>query len=145
VDNAILNLTTYRGKSVDTNSLILVQAHVGDATLDDKVNAFDLNALASHWQQQSNSWWFEGDFNYDRIVNAFDLNLLAANWQFGGGGGLEASLSFTDAMTLAPWPGGEVPTLVPEPGTLGVLALPLMGILRRRRRACAAEQGWRRA
>jgi hypothetical protein len=63
--------------------LSLTIALAGDATLDNKVDAFDLNLLASHWQQQQNATWSSADFTHDGKVDAFDLNLLAAHWQFG--------------------------------------------------------------
>jgi hypothetical protein len=56
-------------------------ATVGDAALDGKVDPFDLNLLAAHWQQDPGSLWVAGDFTGDGKVDPFDLNVLAANWQ----------------------------------------------------------------
>ena len=53
----------------------------------------------------------------DGKVDALDLNMLAANWQFGAAS-LQAAL-------------GAV--AVPEPGTLGVMALGVTMLVRRRR------------
>jgi hypothetical protein len=52
----------------------------GDATLDGKIDARDLNMVALHWQAQSVGWC-EGDFTADGFVNARDLNGLALNWR----------------------------------------------------------------
>jgi hypothetical protein len=124
-DNADLNLSTLRGESSLASSLFVVQAHIGDANLDGKVNAFDLNLLAAHWQANG-VLWSAGDFTGDGKVNAFDLNALAASWQFGTGGALEASLE--EAL-------GGFPQLVsvPEPASLLVLGIPAIALLRRRR------------
>lgn len=51
----------------------------GDATLDGKIDARDLNKVALHWQAQSVGWC-GGDFTADGFVNAQDLNGLASNW-----------------------------------------------------------------
>jgi hypothetical protein len=54
---------------------------MGDATLDGRVNATDLNQLGIHWQLASRAGWQDGDFNGDGNVNAADLNILGLNWQ----------------------------------------------------------------
>ena len=53
---------------------------VGDANLDGRVDAVDLNAVGLRWQD-SNAGWCGGDFNADGVTNAVDLNALALNWQ----------------------------------------------------------------
>ncbi len=50
----------------------------GDANLDGKVDASDLNVIASNWQDAA--VWCGGDFNADGVTNAKDLNQLALNW-----------------------------------------------------------------
>jgi len=61
---------------------------VGDANGDGKIDAFDLNIVAAHWQQNALGGPTVGDFTGsingpDGKVNAFDLNLIAAHWQEG--------------------------------------------------------------
>ena len=106
------------------NALIIVQARLGDATLDGKVDAFDLNKLAANWQQ-AGKLWNSGDFTSDGKVDAFDLNALAANWQAGAGGTFEAA--------LVGFPMSDRPS-VPEPGSLAVLTLGTSALLAGRRR-----------
>jgi hypothetical protein len=97
---------------------------IGDANKDGKIDAFDLNVLASEWQASGDG--LPGDFNGDGKVDAFDLNLLAANWQFGVDG---ASVIGTDAAALA----AMMNLSVPEPASLGLLAAGGAMLLRRRR------------
>jgi hypothetical protein len=121
-DNATLGYTSFRSLTVDANSLLLAIALLGDATLDNNVDAFDLNRLASNWQSATNVLWSDGDFNQDVKVDAFDLNLLAAQWQFGT---TVSSPSLTQALT---------PSLIPEPASLALLTLASPLLLRRRLR-----------
>lgn len=51
----------------------------GDADLNGRVDAADLNALALNWRQEGN--WIDGDFTGDGWVDAADLNELALNWR----------------------------------------------------------------
>jgi autotransporter-associated beta strand protein len=133
VDNADLQLTTYRGLTgLDANSVLLVQARFGDASIDGTVDAFDLNIVAGHWQQASGAMWSSGDFNGDGMVDAFDLNILASNWQFGAG-------SLTAALAEFPQLGGI--GAVPEPTSLALLLGGGLALLGRRRRRYGGGRG----
>jgi len=83
----------------------------GDATLDDKVNIFDLVALANNYNVPGPKDVTLADFDLDGVVGIFDLVALANNYGYGTGG--------------AP---------VPEPMTLGLLAVGGLLVLHRRRR-----------
>jgi autotransporter-associated beta strand protein len=107
---------------------------LGDANLDGLVNGSDFNILAANFNQ-SITGWDQGDFNYDGLVNASDFNVLAANFNQGvsigsvSGGDLAALDAFAVANGLS------LPTSsVPEPASMGLLAMGAIGILVRRRR-----------
>jgi hypothetical protein len=56
----------------------------GDANLDGRVDASDLNQVGLFWQQSgSHIGWGQGNFNCDNRVDALDLNELGIHWQFG--------------------------------------------------------------
>jgi T5SS/PEP-CTERM-associated repeat protein len=124
-DNGVLGFTSYRGKPVDSNTTIVTVALLGDATLDNHVDAFDLNRLAANWQQSSRIW-SDGEFTHDGTVDAFDLNQLAAHWQSGLAGSFEAA--------LAAYPQFEGVTVsTPEPAGVAILLPAFAGLVVRRR------------
>ena len=55
---------------------------LGDANLNGRVDAADLNIANLNWRQSATGWC-QGDFNADGVVNAKDLNAIALNWRHG--------------------------------------------------------------
>ncbi len=133
-DNADLHYTSFKGQPTDDNSLLITQALFGDATIDNKVDAFDLNLLAAHWQMNvpgsgltGSPLWSAGDFTNDGEVDSFDLNVLAANWQ--STLPLESALvAFAQSSVLST----QSSSPIPEPTSLTLL-LPISLLLRRPR------------
>jgi hypothetical protein len=74
-----LGLHNFMGQKVDSTTLLLSYTFAGDANLDGVVNALDLNSLASHFDESTQSWT-DGDFNYDGVVNLLDFNTVAMNF-----------------------------------------------------------------
>ena len=82
---------------------------------------------------------FLGDFNADGIVDGTDLSILSGG--FGGSGGFaggdsngDGTINGTDLSILSSTFGNVATAAVPEPVTLGLLAIGGMAMLRRRRR-----------
>jgi hypothetical protein len=97
------------------NTIEIRYTRVGDANLDQQVNATDGIVMARHWLASGSALWEVGDFNYDGVVNLADANLLRNNWN-------ESVMG-----SVAP---GVVAT--PEPG-VGIVGVVFAMILRRRR------------
>jgi hypothetical protein len=100
---------------------------LGDANLDGKVNGTDFAILAADFNKAV-SGWDGGDFNYDGKANGTDFADLASNFNQGASqaddlAGFEALLGLN----------GTGPVSVPEPASIGLLALGTVSMMRRRR------------
>jgi autotransporter-associated beta strand protein len=99
----------------------------GDADLDFAVNFADLIRLAQNYNL-SGKVWDDGDFNYDTFVNFADLIPLAQNYNSSLS---SEELGLLTADFAADW--AQAMSFVPEPGTISLLGLGAMSVLRRRR------------
>jgi hypothetical protein len=79
----------------------------GDANGDGSVDGTDLNTVLSNYGVTSGGAWAAGDFNGDGAIDGTDLNVVLSNY------------GTTSGATAA----------VPEPCTLGLLALGAIGLL----------------
>jgi hypothetical protein len=120
---------TFGSETVDATSVLVRLTKAGDANLDGTINFSDLLALAKNYNAAGTTWT-KGDFNYDGTVNFGDLLTLAKNYNSvapsepipGASATFEADLAAAFAVA------------VPEPTTVGAVALLATGALLRRRR-----------
>jgi len=106
---------------------------LGDANLDDKVNGADFTLMAANFNDSVTNGWDEGDFNYSGTVNGDDFVLLADNFNDFASQSAVAAADLTALDSFAASNGISL-TSVPEPASMGLLALGTMSILSRRRR-----------
>jgi hypothetical protein len=95
-------------------SLSAPPAVVGDVNGDGIVDYQDLGIMAGNWNMTSGADLSMGDLNGDGAVDYQDLGIMAGNWNYG--------------VTITG-------TVVPEPATMGLLAIGGIAALIRRRRS----------
>jgi len=119
--------------NLSSGTVEIMYTLLGDANLDGKVNGIDFNLMATNFNQAVTDGWDKGDFNYDGKVNGIDFNLLASNFnQFASQSDVSAAdITALDNFAAA---NGISLTAVPEPASIGLLALGGLCTLRRRRR-----------
>jgi hypothetical protein len=122
---------TFLGSTVDGDAVLVRYTLLGDATLDGTVNFNDLVNLAQNYNNvDGNRTWYNGDFTYDGKVDFNDLVKLAQVYN--------TSLP-TDPIAGAPAGfGADLAAAfasVPEPSSLGLLALAVCGFAARRKRS----------
>jgi fibronectin-binding autotransporter adhesin len=128
--NAIDNFHGLGWKDDGTTAVTVAYTYYGDSDLSGTVDITDFNTLALNYGT-TGATWQKGDFNYDGTVNGLDLNAIATN--FGATPALDViplgALLSADSSGATP-----LGALVPEPASLGMIALGAGMLVRRRRR-----------
>ena len=118
LDNAVLNLTTFGGVTVDANSILVGPELLGDANADGSVDLTDLSTVLNNFGASTLAWT-SGNFDGAATIDLTDLSDVLNN--FGSSN---------------PNPHGAGPVqATPEPTSLAVLGLGAVALLRRRRSA----------
>jgi autotransporter-associated beta strand protein len=112
----------FLGDVVDQSAILARYTRYGDADLSGTVNLQDFNRLAANFG--TGTRWDQGDFDYNGAVNLQDFNRLAANFGLSAAG---------PSVTPEDW--ARLGAAIPEPGSLGLMAVGASALLRRRRRA----------
>jgi autotransporter-associated beta strand protein len=119
--------TSLDGQTGLTDGDVLVKyTYYGDANLSGKVDSADYTRIDGGYLNHLTGW-FNGDFNYDNVVNGSDYTLIDNAFNTQGASLASVIASPTDQI-------GNGTSSVPEPTSLGLLAIGAVGLLGRRRR-----------
>jgi autotransporter-associated beta strand protein len=123
-------LTSFQGAggivAVGLGDVAIKDTYYGDANLDGSVSSADYTLIdAGYLSHGALTGWQNGDFNYDGVINGSDYTLIdnAFNLQ---GAQISAQIASPSAQI------GGTSAAVPEPTTLGLLAIGTLGLLGRR-------------
>lgn len=124
VNNADFGVATFFGIAVSGTDSLARFTYYGDANLDGLVDLTDYAFTDAGFFGAGNNWLL-GDYDYSGVVDVTDYAFQDAGF-FGQGAPLPPSFAGAGAKL-----GGSV---VPEPGSLGLLAVASLALLNRRRR-----------
>ena len=116
------------GTAAKAGQVLVKYTLAGDTNLDGSVDFADLAAVAQNFGKKGEDW-AGGNFSYDPSVAVGFADLVAVAQEFGQS--LGSSGSAGGGLSPA-WQGGTA--AVPEPATIGVLAVMSAGLLVRRRK-----------
>jgi hypothetical protein len=123
--------STFDGVTPADGDVLVKYTYYGDTNLDGKVDGTDYGRIdAGALSHGSLTGWYNGDFNYDGVINGSDYTLIDNSYNMQGGQFASEIASAESTAEIA----GLSTTAVPEPASLGLLALGGSILLGRRRR-----------
>ncbi|MDP9175236.1 MAG: hypothetical protein M3O30_15415 [Planctomycetota bacterium] len=150
-DGVVQNLPAGKSSAIPGGGMLpagnelITYTFAGDANIDGKVDFADFVILSNHFGGTFTNW-DQGNFNYDSGVDFADFVILSNNFGEGvtgnGTGATALQLAQYNALAtsfgisasqIAAW--DHQIAALPEPTSLGLIAIGAMGLLPRRRRA----------
>jgi hypothetical protein len=129
----VLAATVLNPANLSAGTIEIRYTLLGDANLDGVVNAIGFGILAANFNKGVTGW-DKGDFNYDNVVSAIDFGELAANFNKGASGASIGPGPLSDPALVAFAQSKRLMADVPEPMTIGLLAVGAFAAMARRRR-----------
>jgi hypothetical protein len=128
--NALFN--SVDGTTTNPGDVLVKYTYYGDTNLDGHIDGTDYSRI-DNGVNMNLTGWYNGDFNYDGVINGSDYTLIdnAYNTQ---GASLADQIASPSAEPTAQIGSPTGVSAVPEPTSLGLLALGAVGLLGRRRR-----------
>ncbi|MEI8196823.1 MAG: dockerin type I domain-containing protein, partial [Phycisphaerae bacterium] len=136
---------TFAGQSVLASDVLVAYTIAGDTSLKGYIDASDFAQIDAAWLKVQNGTpnsgfdWINGDFNHDGKVDPTDFALIDAAYTLQNGH-LAAGILAADQLRFAGTTFDRVyqaalgsASPIPEPTSLGLLALGALGLLARRR------------
>jgi autotransporter-associated beta strand protein len=126
-----LGIATGLSSGVDgsgSGDVVIKYTYYGDALLTGSVTTADYTQIDNGFLSGTATGWQNGDFNYDGVINGSDYTLIDNAFNTQG-----ANIATQFASPTAQLAGAGTTSAVPEPTTLGLLALAATGLLGRRR------------